>query len=125
MVRNSRSVSRCWTSISSTAARLMFGLSDGGRARRSRRRRPGTSRCFLWACAILSASAAGEFGHALLELVDGLLEPSNRRLGVGEEAVEQVGELRGRRQRSASADLRAVLKEDGARVSSKMVLVSG
>ena len=56
----------------------------------------------------------GQFGHALLELLDGLLEVLDLRLGVGEELVEQVGELLRRRSGRSAQRFCAVLEQDRA-----------
>ena len=68
---------------------------------------------FLWASSILSLSAEGEVGDALLELVDGLLEVFDLRLDVAEELVQQVAKLLGVADIEAGFDLFAVLVEDG------------
>ena len=53
----------------------------------------------------LLGEAGGQMRDAVLELGDGLLEALDVGLGVGEESVEQVGELRGL-DAGSSADVR-------------------
>ncbi len=66
-----------------------------------------------WASSILLGQPAGQVGDALLELLDGLLELLDLGLGVGEEAVQQIGELV-RVGEVGFEDAVAVLEEDGA-----------
>ena len=60
-----------------------------------------------------------------LNSVDGLLEALDVRLGVGEERVEQVGELGGLGQVGMRKTSRPFWNRTAWRVSSKIVLVSG
>jgi hypothetical protein len=60
----------------------------------------------------LGVESLGQFGDALLELLDGLLEAFDVRLGVAVEVVEEVGDLLGVGQVEAVA-FAAVLDEHG------------
>ena len=68
----SRSVRRCCTSISSTASRRMFGLSDVLQSSKKSAKAALNFGLSLWASSIFSTSPAGQVGHALLEFLDGL-----------------------------------------------------
>ena len=85
MVRKMRSVSRCWMSISSTAASARFGLIE----RRARSAKSAKARMKRWL--VLRSrlddfdEAAGKFRHALLKLADGALPLVVGGRGVAEE----------------------------------------